>query len=252
MMVFYLGTHRPSWLGKVRVPLFVSRRVMPKRRFTPAVTPWVLDSGGFTELNMHGGWSVSPSEYAREVRVYQSEVGLLRWAAPMDWMCEPGIVAKTGLTVGEHQRRTVANFQHLRAELGSVIVPVVQGWTRDDYQRCVELYDQAHIDLYAEPVVGVGSICRRGQDAEIGDVLRSLAPLRMHAFGVRGRALAENLHLLASADSMAWSYAARMDPPLPGCSHKSCANCVRYALRWRERLLTRAARATPQLRLEVA
>lgn len=22
--------------------------------------------------------------------------------------------------------------------------------------------------------------------------------------------------------------------PLPGCSHKSCANCMRYALKWRK------------------
>jgi hypothetical protein len=34
--------------------------------------------------------------------------------------------------------------------------------------------------------------------------------------------------------SMAWSYAARRDPPRPGCtSHKNCANCLRYAAKWR-------------------
>jgi hypothetical protein len=47
-------------------------------------------------------------------------------------------------------------------------------------------------------------------------------------------------HRLASADSMAWSYAARREPPLPGCTgHKNCANCLRYAGRWRDNVLSR-------------
>ena len=39
---------------------------------------------------------------------------MLEWAAPMDWMCEPAMLARTGLTVEDHQRRTVANFLELR------------------------------------------------------------------------------------------------------------------------------------------
>ncbi len=33
---------------------------------------------------------------------YRDEIGCLLWAAPHDWMCEPWITAKTGLTVAEH------------------------------------------------------------------------------------------------------------------------------------------------------
>ncbi len=33
---------------------------------------------------------------------YRDEIGCLLWAAPQDWMCEPWITAKTGLTVAEH------------------------------------------------------------------------------------------------------------------------------------------------------
>lgn len=36
---------------------------------------------------------------------------------------------------------------------------------------------------------------------------------------------------------MAWSFDARRTVPLVGCSHKACSNCLRYALRWRERIL---------------
>ena len=44
-------------------------------------------------------------------------------------------------------------------------------------------------------------------------------------------------HALASADSLAWSYDARRRPPLPGHTHKNCANCQPYALTWRTRVL---------------
>jgi len=70
--------------------------------------------------------------------------------------------------------------------------------------------------------------------------LRVLASqgLRLHGFGFKQQGLANAANILASADSMAWSYAARRKPPMPGCTtHKNCANCMRYALDWRERVL---------------
>jgi hypothetical protein len=37
---------------------------------------------------------------------------------------------------------------------------------------------------------------------------------------------------------MAWSYAARRAPALPGCTgHRNCANCLAYATAWRARIL---------------
>mgnify|MGYP000181470407 CR=1 FL=1 len=53
---------------------------------------------------------------------------------------------------------------------------------------------------------------------------------------------------LASADSLAWSFAARREPPLPGhdepgpgrrAGHKHCNNCPEFALAWRDQLLAR-------------
>ena len=61
---------------------------------------------------------------------------------------------------------------------------------------------------------------------------------RLHGFGVKTGGLIRTGHLLASADSMAWSFAARHQPPLPGCEtrHRTCANCPRYATRWYTRI----------------
>jgi hypothetical protein len=96
-------------------PLFVSHRRLALRATLPrAATRWALDSGGFTELAIHGRWPTTPGEYVEATRGYAVEIGMLDWAAPMDWMCEPAIVAHTGLTVEDHRRRTVANFLELR------------------------------------------------------------------------------------------------------------------------------------------
>lgn len=249
-MRFYLGIHRPNWLATIGIPLFVSRRVLHKRKtFPQAAAPWVLDSGGFTELNMYGEWQLTTRQYAKEVQRFQ-QMGRLEWAAPMDWMCEPSVIAKTGLTVPEHQRRTVDNYLDLRERCGAVIAPVLQGWEIADYHRCVDLYELAGVDLSAEPIVGVGSVCRRGATADVSRILRTLHDrhgLRLHGFGIKGDAAASCADFLASADSMAWSFTARNSLPHPGCTHKSCSNCLVYALRWYRRQLDTINRSSLRL-----
>jgi hypothetical protein len=249
---FYLGTHEPSWLRRTDVPLFIShRRLARLRRGLPeARGPWALDSGGFTELADHGRWLTSPATYAAAARRYQDEVGRLEWAAPQDWMCEPFMVDKTGLTIADHQARTVASVLELRALAPDVpFAPVLQGWELDDYLRCVDLYADAGVDLAAEPIVGIGSVCRRQATDQITTIVWTLARLgiRLHGFGVKTLGVTAYAHDLRSADSMAWSYNARRHEPLPGCGHSSCANCLRWALRWRGALLERLEDQTRQL-----
>jgi hypothetical protein len=237
---FYLGIHVPVWLNRLDVPMFLSRRRLVNYKRLPIATArWALDSGGFTEVH-RGGWGLSASEYAGEVRRYADEIGKLDWAAPQDWMCESTALQATGLTVLDHQERTTANFLDLRQELGTLVIPVLQGWSRDDYLRHVDAYEAAGVALADENRIGVGSICRRYADNDIGAVLGSLQPLRLHAFGVKGTALAKYYDWMASADSMAWSATARWGQRrLPGCTHKmkNCGECSEWALRWREKTL---------------
>ena len=239
-MRFFLGTHKPSWLADARfasVPLFVSRRTLPKRALPRAVTDWALDSGGFTELTLHGRWTLAPRDYVAIVRRCRDEIGRFLWAAPQDWMCEPTVLAKTGLTVSEHQRRTVDNFLELRALAPDLpFVPVLQGWGVSDYWRCEDFYARAGVDLGREPLVGVGTVCRRQASLVGSSILATLAStgLRLHGFGFKVRGVAQSAAHLASADSLAWSLGARREPPMEGHAHGSCANCPEYALRWRE------------------
>ena len=241
-MVFYLGTHKLHWLRLTSIPLMVShRRLREYKQLPRARGPWVLDSGGFSELSLFGRWTFRLIEYVRAVDHYREEVGNLVWAAPMDWMCEPKILAKTGLTVEEHQRRTVRNFLQLNFTASDIpFIPVLQGWTLDDYERCLEMYAHAGVDLTGYPTVGVGSVCRRQATPEIAAIVKTLSSyqLKLHGFGVKRDGLIRYHHILKSADSSAWSLNARLEhEPTPGCSHNRCSNCIKYAMSWRSRIL---------------
>jgi len=254
-MAFYLGTHRPCWLGRTSVPLFVSRRRLAEYRRPPrAAGRWALDSGGFSELSMHGRWLTPASRYAQEALAWRDAIGGLDFAAVQDWMCEPMMLARTGLSIAEHQERTIRSYLDLRGLAPDVPwMPVLQGYRVEEYLRHAEQYRAAGVDLAALPRVGVGSVCRRQATCEAFDLFMALRPLglRLHGFGLKQRfvrlAFAAALH---SFDSMAWSYRARRrGTPLEGCTHKNCANCMRFALRWREALISIGARPRQELLL---
>jgi hypothetical protein len=226
--VLYLGSHHASarWWA-LGVPLCVSYRVLRKRKTLPtAQAPWILDSGAFSELALHGRFTYTAAEYAADIDRLAG-IGRLQWAAPMDYMCEPEMLALTGLSVREHQHRTVASYLELRPR----VIPVLQGYGPRDYDRCVELYRDAGVALDREPVVGLGSVCRRSRTREIVRLIRYLSDhgLRLHGFGLKGTSYRALRPLLASADSMAWSLAARNEGRDP--------NSPEEAMAWRAKQL---------------
>lgn len=254
-LTFYLGTHRDRWLitAPKDVALFISHRVLADRKTLPKASPgrhYAVDSGAFTELSLHGEFKTTPEAYIEALARYDEQIGDIAWAAPQDWMCEPFMLERTGLTVAEHQRRTVDNFVRL-AELWPAygygdcpVMPVIQGWELDDYLRCVDLYGQAGVRLADDyPVVGIGSVCRRQGTGQIGEIFRTLAQLDLplHGFGVKISGLRLYGRWLVSADSMGWSYRGRRTPTECGSpTHKNEANCMPFALAWRERVLKSA------------
>lgn len=195
MKYFYLGTSQVNWLGTASVPLFLShRRLATRKSFPRALTGWALDSGGFTELSMYGEWRTTACQYNAAVWRYDQEIGNLEWASICDMMCEPEQLARTGLSVREHQRRTIASFQELQdlwpgPDYDVPYIPVLQGWEPEDYQRCVDMYYDAGVDLSQCFLVGVGSICRRQATAEIDVILSTIQrhdpEIPLHAFGCK-------------------------------------------------------------------
>lgn len=242
----YLGTHQPSWLaheafGQACVPLCVAHHRLDGRRTLPrAVTPWMLDSGAYGELSRHGRWTVSPYAYAAAARRYYDEVGRMDMCAIQDWMCEDEVLAKTGLTIYDHQIKTVASYLNLLS-LDEELpwFPIIQGRTLDDYLRCIDLYDQVGIDLTLEKVVGIGSVCRLQKTDEAARIIETIwaMGIRLHGFGFKITGLRKAAHLLYSSDSLAWSLNATNRAPMPGCTHKHCGNCPKYAIAWRNRML---------------
>ena len=245
-MEFYLGCHLPNWLNKFPYPLFVSRTTLRRRKkFPVANISWCLDSGAFTEIATHGKWTISEGEYASFINRCSDEIGNLVWAAPQDWMCEPDMLDKTGLTIKEHQYRTIESYLKLRDLTETPVIPVLQGWDLENYLDHIEQYSQAGVDLKSMDTVGLGSVCRRQDTRYAESIVAYLSQLglSLHAFGFKLTGLKTTGHLLKSADSMAWSYNARKNPPIEGHSHKSCGDCMEWALRWREKAMRAIARS---------
>lgn len=217
-----------------------------------------MDSGGFTELSVHGRWRFGVAAYAEEIARADAEIGMLDWAAPMDSMCEPAVLERTGKTVEAHQHETVERYLELRDLVDGVFIPpVLQGFEPEDYWRCAQLYADAGVDLLSLPLVGVGTVCRRQATTEIGRLIQGLAAtgMRLHGFGVKLDGLGRYGRLLESADSLAWSLGARLrhryEGPDPDCAHGadgdgSCSNCIRYALRWRSEVIDLMSRSASQ------
>jgi hypothetical protein len=210
-MRFYVGLHHPHDAHRFE-RCMVSVNRLRRRRADFPVGEWMLDSGAFTAVARDGGYRRPVEDYAAEVRRW-ARCGTLVAAVAQDWMCEPAVLARTGLTVRDHQRLTIERYAALVSLVPVYVLPVLQGYRPHEYAE--------HIDGYGELLppgawVGVGSVCKR--NADVGAIERVLwaiktarPDLRLHGFGVKLTALASSLvrEALHSADSMAWSYAAR-------------------------------------------
>jgi hypothetical protein len=215
-VTFFCGLHQPSDAKHVS-PSFVSVNRLRDRISDFAVEQWIMDSGAFSELFRHGKYRHSVEEYAAQIKRWKS-CGNLLAAVSQDYMCEPFILKKTGLKTGltlqEHQRLTIERYDALIAEnTGVYIMPVLQGYTVDDYLQHVAMYGDR---LRHGAWVGVGSVCKRNANpCEIFDILYAIKQLRpdllLHGFGLKLTALSSSAirYLLHTADSMAWSFAAR-------------------------------------------
>jgi hypothetical protein len=209
---FYLGAHRLNWCweGRARGPLFVNLHLLLARKgpMLPATVDVGFDSGGYTEIVDHGGWRWDAAEHVRLMRRAHVELGRVRIAAIQDWLCTPQALARTGLSVAEHQARTTRSYLDLRDSAPEVNwCPVLQGLEPEDYWRHRDGYEAAGVDLASVERVMVGSIAARDDEPGIQAVMRDLAcsGLLLHALGAKGLGLAALGLRIASADSLAWS-----------------------------------------------
>lgn len=206
-----------------------------------------MDSGGYTELVLFGHWNIDLGTYVAAVGRYAEEIGNLDWAVPMDWPCSPAALARTGLDVGEHQRRTIDNFLRLREQAPELpFVPVLQGWTPDEYLRCLDRYSAGGIDLTRYHTVALGSVAQRQATDQIATLVTVLShvELNLHVLGLKPTGVRRYAGRIRSGDSLSWSWKGRW---VARCSptHETEANCLRFALEWRAGLLALADTPDP-------
>jgi hypothetical protein len=218
---FYVGLHQPSDAHRFERACISINRLRGRKKPIRGCSV-LIDSGAFTELHIHGRYRHGVEEYARELhRLHTEGVVQIAGAVAQDYMCEPFMLKRTGLTVADHQRMTISRYDALVGALRRLfngkcpfpVIPVLQGYQPHEYVAHLLAYGRR---LATGMWVGVGSVCKRNSAPEkIASVLRAITSirpdLRLHGFGVKVTALLNGSvrELLATADSMAWSFAAR-------------------------------------------
>jgi len=211
-MKFFTGLHQPSD-AHCFTRCMVSAARLRNRKGDFQVNEWMMDSGAFSEVTLHGGYRDGVEVYAAQIERW-ARCGRLVAAVAQDWMCEPFVTATTGLTVTDHQRLTIERYDALLAcRPGVYVLPVIQGYAPSEYAQHVRDYG---VRLGDGAWVGVGSVCKRNADplaiVRVLDAIHAERPdLWLHGFGVKLTSLNHPAvrGRLYSADSMAWSFAAR-------------------------------------------
>lgn len=228
-MIFFPGLddiHNAHYVERC----MISIHRLSKRKSGFNVDEWILDSGAFTSVAKSGGYKPdSLPEYASQIVRWASNGDLLA-AVSQDYMCEPFILDKTGMTIAEHQRLTIYRYKALRRLIpeSSYIMPVLQGYAPSDYTSHLRQYGDL---LKFNQWVGVGSVCKRNSspgavEAVLTAIAKERPDLKLHGFGLKLTALQSGIvqNLLHSSDSMAWSFAARYE----GRKAHDIQECIRY------------------------
>lgn len=175
-----------------------------------------LDSGGFVFFNRLG-------DYPFTVKQYASFIGRLQphLFATMDYPCEPTITSSLNTwTIEQRIEQTTANatklLSYFPVDIGPQPIPVIQGYTPDDYQYSIDLHTKAGT---IRPYMAVGSMCARSNTAEITAVIRQVHAAattagvqRLHFFGLKLSPQLEPVRdLIHSRDSAAIYFAANKE-----------------------------------------
>jgi len=192
------------------------------RRTPPAHTRFFLDSGGFTCLNRFGDYPWSLEDYLSLIWHYKPD-----YVATMDYPCEPEINRRIYLGSSEQSKALETNKERIRATVDNAtwlleqdvpapttVVPVIQGYTLEEYLSCIDLYERRGVFDIVD-YVAIGSMCRRGAEKEIERLVVALtdyvwsthSDVRFHLFGLKlsalkRKAIFDRTH---SVDSAAWS-----------------------------------------------
>lgn len=258
-MKFYVGVQTQKQLDASEkfILSFARIRARKKKKYIINNKDWIMDSGAFSEIKLHGKYTFTLDYYLNYIKEYNPN-----FFVNCDYMCEPSQLERTGLTIKEHQEKTIENQIYLydkKNEMGikSILMGTLQGWKIFDYLDHIDMMKERGILL---DYMGVGSICRRFKTKEIVKILKwinyEIPDIKLHGFGVKIKVLEypEVFKYMYSCDSMAWTYTGRgfaefgkhgilfgkkclIDSSFI-CNKKAddCASCIRFMCYWVDRI----------------
>jgi hypothetical protein len=198
MTIFYTGLNLryqdyPFLPNGINVMLsavgFFKNDIRRRDRYPRATGLRWLDSGGFTALNKWGDYPFSIPQYLNLAAHLRPD-----YYATLDYPCEPNI-SRT-LHKMTNAERIAATVENTRVQLDmepmvghGVAVPVIQGFTLDEYRDCIDQHERAG---NIRPYMAVGSMCRRISAAELHRLIPGIAEraaqagaTRLHYFGLK-------------------------------------------------------------------
>jgi len=201
-----------------------------------------VDCGGYHHM-MTGDPEYEDSDegYLKFLLKHRPDLYALR-----DYPCEPDLLDKIGRSVAEQQERTLDHhielYEHVSGSmLDAGAVSVIQGWTTDQYLEHLDVLRDHGLMTHK---MAIGSVCRRGADEDIAEVVLSIrdalpSSVGLHAFGVKGSVLRfeEVCDALDSVDSAAYDYAESRVPSRRSDGESfTWRDSARAYLNWRHEL----------------
>lgn len=230
---------------------------------------FALDSAGYTAMKLWqtkgrqaGIGGVFPWTYEQYIELALT-VGAAWWSQP-DLCCEPEIARdrqevdyriRATATFLEGSLRVVDSWSQQFGAALARPVPIIQGWTAEDYSRSLDLMLQvwARWGDAPPPLIGLGSVCRRHLNHPGHGLLAIITALepqlpkgsRLHLFGVKGNALSalKMFPSIASVDSMAYDFRARVQARIDAVPN-SMAHRAQQMSRWMVAAESRVAPAS--------
>ena len=211
---FYYGSswHWPlPYLPRVMLSFNMLRKIKMPWKID---IPFMMDSGAFSVILKYGKYPFTPEEYASGIEKWHPDIA---WT--MDYPCEPSVQKKGHYDPVSAQEMTIDNQIKL-LDLNANTQMVVQGWTVSDYLENLDgIKDQGLLTEH----LGIGSVCRRGQNRKIARIVRAIhnnvpSWVKLHGFGIKVSVLKDTdaRFYLHSVDGQSWGYEMRYGDWLKG------------------------------------
>lgn len=185
----------------------------------------MIDSGAYDFIiKKKGGYPYEPKEYFQKIYDlyhHKDEILPLNYLVSMDLICNPVLNNTDHKNNLSKIKKTINNtiklfrlFEEKNPQFK--LVPVIQGYRIDEYEKCVQGLIDTNI-LSSNQKVGIGSLANRKKVSEIRSVVKAvsdkliennLKDVKIHLFGITLNAIKnqEIAQIISSFDSFSWTF----------------------------------------------